>query len=159
LSDPSFLEPLFDDDEETPGFAHRRARLGRQAGAEHLGASLYELPPGVAVCPYHWHAIEEEVAIALTTGVSCRTPEGWRAMERGEVVAFPPGPDGAHQLANFGEEPVRLLFLSQSSRFEICGYPDSGKVMADAQDSDVYFMFREADAVDYFEGESGPTPP
>lgn len=159
MSEPNFLEPVFDDDEHTPGFAHRRARLGRQAGAEHLGASLYELGPGVALCPYHWHALEEELVIALSGPLSLRTTEGWRRLEPGEVACFPPGPEGAHQLANFGEEPARLLFLSQSSRVEICGYPDSGKIMADALDSGVSLLWREEDAVDYFEGEAPPSPP
>ena len=29
-------------------------RLGKELGAEQTGASLYELPPGSALCPYHY---------------------------------------------------------------------------------------------------------
>jgi uncharacterized cupin superfamily protein len=46
------LERLdFDDDRDRPGFRCKRARIGRQAGSERLGASVYELPPGQAPWP------------------------------------------------------------------------------------------------------------
>ena len=159
MSEPNFLDPVFDDDEHTPGFAHRRARLGRQTGAEHLGASLYELGPGIALCPYHWHAAEEEVLIVLSGGPSLRTPEGWRELDAGEVVAFLPGEGGAHQIANWGEETARVLMLSEHKPIEVCGYPDSGKVMADAPDPPISHLWRMDDAVDYFEGEGPPNRP
>jgi uncharacterized cupin superfamily protein len=159
MADPNFLQPVYDDNEEgQPAFLHRRARLGRQAGAEHLGASLYELPPGSALCPYHWHAVEEEMAIAVTGRPTVRTTRETRQMETGEVVVFHTGPDGAHQLLNQTDEPVRILFLSQHSQVEICGYPDSRKIIADALDFEVSFMFREADEVDYYDGEPPAEP-
>ena len=49
------FEPSYDDTSEREGFAGRRARIGRQAGAEHLGASLFELEPGSAPFPLHFH--------------------------------------------------------------------------------------------------------
>jgi hypothetical protein len=39
----NLFEPEFDDESSRPGFSWKRARLGRQAGGERLGASLYEL--------------------------------------------------------------------------------------------------------------------
>ena len=97
--------------------------------------------------------------IAVAGRPSVRTPAGTRELETGEVVVFPTGPGGAHQVINRTAEPVRILFLSQHSQLEICGYPDSGKIIADALDFGVSFMFREADAVDYFEGEPPEDPP
>jgi len=47
---------------------------------------------------------------------SLRTPEGWRELEPGEVVAFPLGERGAHQASNFSEEPARYLFVSEIDR-------------------------------------------
>ena len=46
-------------------------------------------------------------------GGRLRTAEGWRALERGEVLAFPTGEQGAHQVAN--EEPDTLVFLAVST--------------------------------------------
>jgi len=52
-------DPEFDELREHPGFRCRRARLGRQAGAERLGLSLWEIPPGQAAYPYHYHLFSE----------------------------------------------------------------------------------------------------
>ena len=159
---PNLFQPAFDEHEEQAGFGHRRARLGRQAGSEHLGASLYELDQGQAVCPYHWHAAEEEMLIVVAGRPSLRTPDGWRELEPGEVVAFTTGVQGAHQVANRSVTPARVLLLSESKDPEVCGYPDSRKVMADAflgSADEVSHMWRVGDAVDYYEGESPPPAP
>jgi uncharacterized cupin superfamily protein len=160
MTAPNLFEPVFDDDEGHPAYAHRRARLGRQAGAEHLGASLYEIGPGRALCPYHWHAAEEEMLVVVSGRPSLRTPEGWRSLEAGDVVSFPTGMEGAHQVANRGDAPIRVLLLSESKDPEVCGYPDSRKIMADAAlggfepgPRGISHLWRIDDAVDYFDGE------
>ncbi len=79
-------DPLFDEPREHPGFRCRRARLGRQAGGERLGLSLWELPAGEAAYPYHHHLTEEELVVVLEGRPSLRTPEGWRELAEGEVV-------------------------------------------------------------------------
>jgi uncharacterized cupin superfamily protein len=71
-----------------PGFNCLRARLSRQAGSERLGLSLWELPPGQAAYPYHYHLAEEELVVVLDGAPSLRTPDGWRELEEGEVVPF-----------------------------------------------------------------------
>ena len=42
------------DDADPDGFRSGMARLGTQLGAEQTGASVYELPPVQALCPYHY---------------------------------------------------------------------------------------------------------
>ena len=59
---------------------------------------------------------------------SLRTPDGWRELVPGDVVAFPVGAGGAHQVSNFGDEPCRYLLISEKVGPEICVYSDSGKV-------------------------------
>lgn len=157
---------LFDPDFESsdrPGFTHRRARLGRQAGAERLGASLYELPAGQASFPYHWHGANEELLIVLQGRPTLRTPAGMRELAAGEVVAFRTGPSGAHQVLNRSAAPVRFLVVSEMIAPEVSGYPDTGKVGAftrppgSAPDPDrIFEFFQRADAVDYLEGEPPP---
>jgi quercetin dioxygenase-like cupin family protein len=56
-----------------------------------LGASVYELPPG-AKSAYHFHHGAEELLIALSEGVTVRTPDGERVLAAGEAVFFAPGP-------------------------------------------------------------------
>jgi uncharacterized cupin superfamily protein len=155
---PSVERPDFDEPRDRDGFRAQRARVGRQAGAEKLGASVWDLPPSQAVCPYHWHAGEEELLVVLSGRPSLRTPAGWRELEQGEVVAFPAGEDGAHQLANRGAEDVRLLIVStQQPDFVV--YEDSGKIGVyerRPEGGGLRELFRRADAVDYWEGEEPP---
>jgi uncharacterized cupin superfamily protein len=129
---PNVFEPRWDDDgaDRPPGFTVRRARLGRQAGSERLGASLYELEPGQATWPYHWHHANEELLVVLRGRPSLRDPDGWRELAEGEVVAFPRGERGGHQVANRSDEPVRLLFVSEMNAPEVNVYPDTGRIGA-----------------------------
>ena len=158
----NLFEPQFDNPTERPGFSYRRARLGRQAGAEKLGVSLYEIPPGNSSFPYHWHGANEELAIVLSGRPSVRTPEGWRELGEGEVLSFPTGEAGAHQFANRGDVPARVLVISTMLAPEVNGYPDSGKILATIRppgspdDGSLTAAFRLDDAIDYWEGEEPP---
>ena len=151
--------PDFDEPREREGFRTRRAPIGRQAGAQRLGASLWEVAPGQAAYPYHAHLGEEELVIVLHGRPSLRTPEGWRELEEGEVVSFPRGEEGAHQLANRTGEAVRFLALSSSGEPDVVLYPDSGKVGAYQRlpgGGGLRALFRRADEVDYWDGEEPP---
>jgi uncharacterized cupin superfamily protein len=155
------FEPEFDPAEERPGFTYRRARLGWQAGAERLGASLYELPPGNAAFPYHWHAANEELLIVLSGRPSLRSPSGWRELGEGEVVAFAAGEDGAHQIVNRGKDKATFVVVSTMIAPEVTHYPDTGKVGAlerapGASGVGGQRFFRPDDLADYWEGEPPP---
>jgi uncharacterized cupin superfamily protein len=158
---PNVYEPEFDAEQDEPGFRWRRARLGRQAGAERLGASLIELTPGEAAFPFHFHFGNEELLVVVEGHPSLRTPDGWRKLEPGEVVAFPTGERGAHQVANRSDEPARILTVSEMAAPDVIVMPDSGKVQArenapGAPDPGLWQIFRSADSVDYLEGEEPP---
>jgi uncharacterized cupin superfamily protein len=156
---PNINDPLFDEPREQPGFHCQRARLSRQAGSERLGLSMWELPPGEAAYPYHYHLAEEELVVVLHGKPSLRTPAGWRELEEGEVLAFPRGEHGGHQLVNRTEETVRFLAFSPNGEPDIVIYPDSGKLGAFQRLPDgggLWEMFRIANAVDYHDGEQPP---
>lgn len=151
--------PDFDELREQDGFRAQRARISRQAGAERLGASLWEVAPGQAAYPYHVHMTEEELVIVLRGRPSLRTPDGWRELEQGEVVSFPRGEQGAHQIVNRTGESVRFLAFSPSGEPDVVLQPDSGKIGAFERRPDgggLRVWFRREDAVDYYEGESPP---
>jgi uncharacterized cupin superfamily protein len=157
----NLLTPKFDARQDRPGFSWQRARLGRQAGAERLGASLFELPPGEASFPFHYHLANEEMLVALLGRPTLRTTSGTRELGEGEVVAFPAGSAGAHQILNRTDEPVRFLIASQMVGPEVVVYPDSEKVGAREHppgsiEEGLRGEFRERDAVDYFEDEEPP---
>ena len=163
MAGPNLFEPEFDGGSERPGFASRRARLGRQAGAERLGASLYELPPGQAAWPYHLHLANEELLIVVGGRPHLRGPDGWRQLAEGELVSFPVGERGAHQIVNRTDEPVRVLLVSEMNAPDIALYPDSGKVGAFGRapgsraDGLKLYLPRSA-AIDYWEDEEPPGP-
>jgi uncharacterized cupin superfamily protein len=47
--------PRFDYEADDPaGFRSGMMRLGPLLSASQLGLSVYELPPGQAICPYHF---------------------------------------------------------------------------------------------------------
>jgi len=152
-------DPLFDEPREHPGFRALRARIGHQIGAERLGLSLWEVPPGEAAYPYHLHLGEEEIVIVLSGRPSLRTPDGWRELDEGEVVGFPRGEAGGHQIVNRNEDTVRFLAVSTSGAPDVVLYPDSGKVGAAERRVDGFHrFFRVTDAVDYHDGETAPGP-
>jgi uncharacterized cupin superfamily protein len=158
---PSIHDPDFEPASEREGFRSRRARLGRQAASEHLGASLYELAPGQAAWPYHAHLANEELLVVVGGRPSLRTPEGWRELAEGEVVAFVRGERGAHQVVNRGESPARILIVSEMNAPEVTLYPDSGKVGAfgrppGSPGEGLEVAIRTEDAVDYWDGEKPP---
>ena len=148
--------PEFDEPREHSGFNCRRARIGRQLGSERIGASFWELPPGEAAYPYHYHLAEEELLIVVAGRPSLRTPNGWRDLDEGEAVSFPVGERGAHQIVNRTEEPVRFLAVSNQQP-DIVIRPDSGTLGAFERrpgGGGLYKHFRLGDAIEYFEGES-----
>ncbi|HEY4348009.1 MAG TPA: cupin domain-containing protein [Gaiellaceae bacterium] len=152
--------PEFDEPRDHPGFRARRARLGYQLGTERLGLSLWEIEPGEAAYPYHCHLTEEEIVIVTEGRPSLRTPAGWRELADGEVVAFPRGEAGAHQLVNRTSEPVRFLAASTNGEPDIVFYLDSEKVGACERPpagGGFRKFFRIADEVDYYEGETPPS--
>lgn len=133
--------------------------MGIQVGAERLGMSVWELPPGQAAYPYHFHLGEEELVIVLEGAPEMRDPSGLKMLERGQVVRFPRGEEGAHQLINRTEETVRFIAVSTNGAPDIVGYPDSGKISAaerrpDGSGFKEYFPLEAA--VDYWDGESAP---
>jgi uncharacterized cupin superfamily protein len=124
---PNLFEPDWDASRDEPPYKWRRSRLGRQAGSEKLGASLFELPPGAASFPLHVHYANEELIVVVSGRPTLRTLEEERELEPGEVVACPTGRRGAHRLDNNGDEPARVLIVSTMVAPELNEFPDTGE--------------------------------
>jgi uncharacterized cupin superfamily protein len=106
---------------------YRRARLAEQAGAEHLGLTVYELPPDTGM-HFHYHLQREELLVVLEGTVAVRTADGWEDVPAGEVRAFPRGERGAHGYENLSDAPVRLLMFSEQNAPNVSVYPDANQV-------------------------------
>jgi len=150
------------DPQETTGDGLRAARVAERAGAEHLGASLYELQPGEEMV-FHYHVQREELLIVLEGRLSLRSAEGWEELPQGEVVAFPRGERGAHGYRNDGDSPVRVLVISEMTGPNISVYPDTNQVgVFDAgRRSERRFgaLFDVDDAVSDYGGKAKLVPP
>ena len=60
------------DPTDPPGYRDREAQFGPAIGAEHLGASVYEIDPGESVNPYHYEGVEEEWLLVLRLADAAR---------------------------------------------------------------------------------------
>jgi len=151
----NIAEPDFTFDEEDPaGFRAGMLRFGAQLGAEQTGTSVYELPPGEAICPYHYEHAEEEWVLVLGGRPSVRTPDGIEQLEPFDVVFFPRGPEGAHQIRNDSDAPARVLMWSTVVYPAVSVYPDSGKVGVWTAGKVDDLLVERSSAVDYYHGET-----
>jgi uncharacterized cupin superfamily protein len=141
------------DSTDPPGFKVGMDRFGPRFGAELTGASLYHLPPGEALCPYHYEYGEEEWMLVVEGTATVRTPEGTEEVGPLELVYFPTGPDGAHQILNEGDQPTRVLMWSNHEKVTATAYPDSDKVGIWTGDKAEDVMVRRSSNVDYYDGE------
>ena len=150
----NIFAPSFEYDPEDPeGYRAGMDRFGPKIGATRIGASVYELGPGQALCPYHFES-EEEWVIVLEGEVSVRHPEGTDVLGRGETAAFPAGPAGAHKVFNASGETVRLIMLSTKEREGDPWYavsPDSNKMQFG--NGRERAMIRLGENLDYYDGE------
>ena len=145
------LVPEYEPD-DPDGYRAGMARFGPAMGASQLGASLCELPPGQSICPYHYEYPEEEWLVVLSGRVTLRHPGGEQELGAGDVVCFPPGPEGAHTVTWSGDETARVLMASTKQTPAIAVYPDSDKVAIFPGDDRDRLMMRR-DTLDYWDGE------
>jgi uncharacterized cupin superfamily protein len=92
-----------------------------------LGASLYELDRGNFMV-FHFHHGSEELLVVLRGRPTLRTLAGERQLDEGEVVHFPSGPDGAHEIRNDTDEAVRYVVAGIRVSPEVVEYPDLRQV-------------------------------
>jgi uncharacterized cupin superfamily protein len=149
----NLLDASLEGEESKEGFRHRHARVGLKLGAEKLGATVYETPPGEALWPYHWELGCEEFVVVVSGRPTLRTPEGERLLAAGDVVHFAEGEAGAHQLRNDTDEPFRVLIGSSKAGLCVAGYPDSDKLLIDAPGHGRRNMLRAQPDLDYWDGE------
>ncbi len=151
----NIASPEFEYDGEDPeGFRAGIARLGKILGAVESGISVYELPPGQALCPYHYEVGEEEWLLVLAGRPTLRHPEGSERLDAWDVACFPRGPGGAHGIRNETDEAVRVLMFSTVVVPTATVYPDSDKVGIWTGDPETDVLVRRESAVDYYDGEA-----
>jgi uncharacterized cupin superfamily protein len=146
------LEFEYDESDPEPYRSGWR-RVGAEIGARMMGATVYEIPPGRSICPYHYEYGNEEWAIVLEGRPTLRHPGGSAELEPLDAVCFPVGPDGGHKFTNSTADPVRVVLLSTKNDPAVVIYPDSGKIGVWSGTKEDHVMVRRESHVDYYEGE------
>jgi uncharacterized cupin superfamily protein len=146
-------EPDWNRTEDREGWRSKDAWVGGQIGSELIGGSMYELEPGDRLWPYHTHHANEEWVIVVRGEPTLRTPEGEHVLREGDVVCFPRGKEGAHQVSNRTEAPIRVLMLSTLIAPDIVEYLDTGKIGARSVKGERILLARPGPEIDYWEGE------
>ena len=148
-----FAEQEWDSEQERDGYRHRVAAIGTRLGAELLGASLYELPPGESTWPYHYEHGAEEWLIVVAGRPTLRTPDGERQLEPGDGAAVPPGPAGGPQVADPTAETGRRGNHTTKTPIAVVAYPDSNKLGIWTKEDGYVGLVRDEPKLDYWDGE------
>jgi uncharacterized cupin superfamily protein len=83
-----------------------------------------------------------------------RVPDGEEQIGRGDVIAFPAGPDGAHKLTNRGQAAARIVMFSSAHEPAVAVYPDSDKAgVWTGNDADEFMLRRAEGHLGYYDGE------
>jgi len=153
ISDPNFDH----DDRDPAGYRVGALKAGPKLGAVRTGTTVYELPPGEAVCPYHYELGEEEWLLVLEGRASVRTPAGTEQLGPMQLAFFPTGPDGAHQIRNETDSRLRVLMWSEVVVPTATVYPDSDKIGIWTGDRSEDVIVERSSRVDYYHGEATGT--
>lgn len=131
-----------------------RLDVAHVLGSRDLTMFVYDLKPGSSSSPYHYE-YEEEWLLVLEGTLVLRAPDGEHELQRGDLVRFPSGPEGAHKVINRGDVPARTLMFSSSRVPSISVYPDSDKIGVWSDNETDGLIFKRATAVPWSDGEEG----
>jgi uncharacterized cupin superfamily protein len=142
----------FEYDHAAPaGFRAGFATVGAHAGGKDIVVKAIEIPAGETVCPYHY-VYDEAWLIIMQGELVLRNPHGARTVVPGDVICYPAGPAGAHQLSNRSKEKGIAIWLSHNRQPQVAVYPDSSKMAIEAGEDNL--IVRQSDGVDYWDGEA-----
>jgi uncharacterized cupin superfamily protein len=137
---------------EHDGYEYCRKKFVPFGSANHTLVSVYEIPPGKAAYPYHYHHKNEETFYILRGEGTLRTPDGEKKVSAGDLLFFPTGPAGAHKLTNCSAtEKLIYLDFDVVHDVDIAVYPDSDKI--GIWGKEINKLYPQCSAVDYYEGE------
>lgn len=134
------------------GYEYFKRKFVPYGSSRNTQVVVYEIPPGKAAYPYHYHHKNEETFYILSGEGVLKTPQGERKVVAGEFLFFPTGPEGAHKLTNCSErENLVYIDFDVVHDLDICVYPDSDKI--GIWGMGINRIYPQSSNVDYYEGE------
>jgi uncharacterized cupin superfamily protein len=130
------------------GFKRSSTRVGATLGATRTGLSVYELPPGQAIGPYHYEDPEEEWLLVVSGTPTLKHPGGEDQLEPWDLVFFPAGPAGAHLVRNNGQSTARVAMFSSITTVGAVVYPDSDMIQIFTTDGTDDIVVKRSSGVD-----------
>lgn len=98
------------------GFRRNSTRVGATLGAARTGLSVYELPPGQAIGPYHYEEPEEEWLLVVSGTPTLRHPGGEQQLEPGHgPLPLRPYRRAPRTKQRRGDRPRRDVLLGGSN--------------------------------------------
>lgn len=137
---------------EHEGYEYYKRELVSKSDAHQCAISIYEVPPGKAAYPYHYH-IRNEEAFYILRGIGLlETPTGNKEVSAGDFLFFPANEEGAHKLINTSKtEALVYIDFDTHNEIDVAFYPHSGKVGIWGKNiNQVYYTNKQ---VNYYSGE------
>jgi uncharacterized cupin superfamily protein len=116
---------------------------------KNLNFDLRLLNPAQFSAPYHYHRYAEELFMVVSGSMTLRTSTGLEIVTAGDLVFCEMGENGAHQFYNHTEKPCTYLDIRTFIGFDVCEYPDSGKILI----APSFEIFDKESTISYFDGE------
>jgi uncharacterized cupin superfamily protein len=138
----NLFSDAWDGDDDETGTLHR---VFSRPDDARMGATLYELAPGMPEDRIHMHFGAEEMFFVLSGTPSFRNRDGVETLGPGDFVFCPEGRAGLHTFANPTDEPVRILAISAGSFPDVVAYPEHGYAWVATRNPDPELLARGGD--------------
>ena len=115
---------------------HSRKRVIAEEHINKLYCDIYEIKPGKANWPLHYHTCNEEIFYIIEGYGEVVADSGVLKVKRGDILRFPAGEKGVHQLRNTSDsETLKYLDIGTASLPDVVFMPADGRVLFFAGES------------------------
>lgn len=135
------------------GYHYKKYTVAEASGNGECKVAIYEIFPGKANYPYHYHSNRTEMFYIISGIGLLITPEGERHVRAGDVMVFPASDKGAHKLVNVSKTEL-LTYLDCDMLYypDVVHYPNSQKIGIIERGVEDTF-YEVGSKVEYYKGE------
>ena len=109
--------------------AHTKKRLIDDEHINKLYCDIYEIQPGKTNWPLHYHTCNEEVFYIIAGHGEVLTSSGIAKVKTGDMIRFPAGEKGVHQLKNTSaRETLKYLDFGTTNLPDVVFMPADKKI-------------------------------